>query len=130
MPQSIDGLILIDTSAWIDALRGKTPRIVSVVRHLLENDLAATCGPVMMEIRRGLRNNERKKVLSLFNAVHRFNFHEEDWELAGELDAMLREKGITVPPVDLLIARICIRYKLQLLTKDEHFKNIPGLKIL
>jgi predicted nucleic acid-binding protein len=130
MSRNIEGPVLIDTSVWIDALRGKTQNVVADVRTLLEKDLAVTCGPVLMELRRGLRPEERKKVLPLFNAVRRIDFEEEDWEMAGDLDATLRNKGVTVPPVDMLIARVCLRHKLPIFTLDGHFRDIPGLKTL
>jgi len=121
--------VLIDTSVWIDALRGRTPWVAASVRKLLEDDLAATCGPVLFEIRRGLKPPERKKVLPLFAALHRLPFDESDWESAGELDASLRKAGHSLPSMDVLIARLCLRDKAALFTLDEHFKQVPGLRM-
>ena len=58
--------VLLDTSLWIDALRGKKPEIVAVTQGLLNDDRILTCGPVIFEIKRGLRPRERKKILPLF----------------------------------------------------------------
>lgn len=122
--------VLIDTSAWVDALRGATPSIVANVDRLLHDDLAVTCGPVLFEIRRGLRKHERAKVLPLMEALHRLPFYEDDWERAGELDARLRADGTTMPPTDVLIAHLCLRYDLPLLTLDSHFSNVPRLNLV
>ena len=122
--------VLADTSAWIDALNGKTTAIVSKMQLLLNEDRIVTCGPVLFEIKRGLRPVERKKILPLFDALVRLSFEENMWEAAGDLDASLRSKGITIPPMDVLIAALCLRHGVFLFTLDEHFHSVPGLKIL
>jgi predicted nucleic acid-binding protein len=101
-----------------------------LVGQLLEEDFAVTCGPILMELRRGLKKEDKKKVLGLLSAVNRVPVSEDDWEKAGDLDASLREKGVTVPPMDVLIARICIREKLRLYTLDTNFQSIPGLELV
>jgi predicted nucleic acid-binding protein len=121
--------VLLDTSVWIDALRGKTPEIVVVAQGLLNDDRVLTCGPVIFEIKRGLRLPERKKILPLFDALIRLSVGETIWDAAGDLDATLRKKGITIPPMDVLIAQICLHHKVVLFTLDEHFRSVPGLKM-
>lgn len=51
------------------------------------------------------------------------------WDAAGDLDASLRKKGVTIPPMDVLIARICLHHKVSLFTLDEHFRAVPGLQV-
>ena len=124
-----DEPVLLDTSVWIDALRGKTPEIVTVTRALLNNDRILTCGPVIFEIKRGLRTQERKKIMPMFVALIRLPLEENIWDKAGDLDASLRKKGITIPPMDVLIAQVCLHHKVFLFTLDEHFHSVPGLKM-
>ena len=121
--------ILLDTSVWIDAFRGKTPHILEVTRSLLSEDKVVTCGPVIFEINRGLRPRERTKILPLFDALGRLPFGDAMWQFAGNLDAGLRKKGITVPPMDILIAQISLHHKVPLFTLDEHFHSIPDLNL-
>lgn len=63
------------------------------------------------------------------NAITGLPFDEDEWELAGELDASLRSKGITIPPVDLLIAQVCIRHNVPIFTLDAHFEKIEKLRL-
>ena len=119
--------VLLDTSVWIDALRGKTPNIVALTQGLLNDDRVLTCGPVIFEIKRGLRSPERNKILPLFDALIRLSFDEVMWDAGGDLDASLRKKGVTIPPMDVLIAQICLHHKVALFTLDEHFRSVPGL---
>ena len=121
--------VLLDTSVWIDALRGKTSKIVATTQELLKDDRVLTCGPVIFEIKRGLRPEERKKILPLFDALIRLSVDETLWDAAGDLDASLRRKGITIPPMDVIIAQICLYYKVCLFTMDEHFRSVPRLKL-
>jgi predicted nucleic acid-binding protein len=48
---------------------------------------------------------------------------------AGDLDASLRKKGMTIPPMDVIIAQVCRHHKVAIFTLDEHFHSIPGLKL-
>ena len=121
--------VLLDTSVWIDALRGKTPHIVTATHRLLNDDRVLTCGPVIFEIKRGLRPPERKKIMPLFDALIRLSFEETAWDAAGDLDVSLRKKGITIPPMDVIIAQVCLHHKVSLFTLDEHFRSVPRLKI-
>ncbi len=121
--------VLLDTSVWIDALLGKTSNIVAITQELLKDDRALTCGPVIFEIKRGLRPSERKKILPLFDALIRLSFDETVWDAAGDLDASLRKKGITIPPMDVIIAQVCLHHEVSLFTLDEHFRSVHGLKV-
>lgn len=121
--------VLLDTSIWIDALRGKTPDNVAVTQRLLNDDRVLSCGPVIFEIKRGLRPPERKKILPLFDALIRLSVDETVWGAAGDLDASLRKKGITIPPMDVIIAQVCLHHKVFLFSLDAHFHSVPGLKM-
>jgi len=120
--------VLIDTSVWIDALRGKTPHIVETTKELLKDDRILICGPVLFEIKRGLRPPDRKEILFLLDALIRLSVDEAVWDAAGDLDASLRKTGMTIPPMDIIIAQVCLHHKVSLFTLDEHFQSIPGLK--
>ena len=120
---------MLETSVWIDALRGKTPHSVAVTQTLLNDDRMLICGPVLFEIKRGLRLPDRQKILPLFDALIRLSVDEIVWDAAGDLDAALRKKGITIPPMDVIIAQVCLHHEVPLFTLDEHFHLIPGLQL-
>jgi len=61
--------------------------------------------------------------------VFRLSVDEAVWDAAGDLDASLRRNGTTIPPMDVLIAQVCLHHKVSLFTLDEHFNSIPGLKL-
>jgi predicted nucleic acid-binding protein len=121
--------VLLDTSVWIAAFRGTQAKIVAECQALLNDDRVAVCGPVLMEINRGLRPPERKKVFPLLDALVRLTVDETAWDDAGNLDRSLRNQGITIPPMDLIIAQVCLYHRVPLFTLDTHFHSIPGLDL-
>lgn len=122
--------MVLDTSVWITAFRGNEPEILERARNLIAADRVVTCGPILFEIGRGIRRSERRSILPLLGAVRAIPFDESDWSAAGEIDAELRGRGVTIPPMDVLIARACIREGLPLWTLDRHFEEIPGLDLI
>ncbi len=125
----INEVVLIDTSVWIAAFRGTPQPVAEITKKLILDDLALTCSPVLFEIRRGLRASECERIMSVMHAIVRFPMEEEDWELAGTLDASLRSRGITIPPMDVLIAQVCLKQKIPIFTLDKHFEGIENLKV-
>jgi len=121
--------VLLDTSVWVDALRGRTATVVEAVRDLLREDRVVSCDVVGAELRVGLRDRERRKVLDLFNAVPNVSVESADWEAAGDLGARLRLRGVTLPLTDLLVAEVCLRHEIELFSLDGHFEHVPGLKL-
>lgn len=117
-------MILVDTSAWIDFFRGVEP-LASRVDALLADDEVAICGPILTELRRGLRSaGERRRVLGLLVACHDLPQPAELWAEAGDLGFALRRRGTTVKTFDLLIATWALGTGLPLLTGDADFRLI------
>lgn len=54
---------------------------------------------------------------------------EDDARFAADLQLSLRRRGWQLETVDALIATIALRYDLTLLTADNDFQAVPGLKI-
>ena len=121
-------MILVDTSAWIDFFRGKG-RLASAVDTALESAEAALCGPVMTEIRRGLRREQRGRVLGLLEGCQLLEQPDDLWAIAGDLGALLARRGQTVKTLDLLIATYAIAHGARLLTADADFKAIARAKV-
>lgn len=121
-------LVLIDTSAWIAFFRGDEP-VASWVDNALANG-AALCGVVELELRQGLRLEERARVLPLLDATTRLPTEEGDWARAGDLLAGLRRRGVTVPGTDGLIAHLALKHEVALLENDKHFEHFADLKRL
>ncbi len=114
-------LFLVDTSAWIFALRRNPVQAIrDRVDALLESDVVATCGLVELELLGGTANeNEYARLQSRLMALHRLPIMEKDWEAAAHLAFSLRRVGITVPFTDVLLSALALRHGLVLLHADR-----------
>ena len=116
-------MILVDTSAWIDFFRGTEP-FAEAVDAALDSGDAALCGPVLTEIRRGLRAAHRNRVLPLLEGCHLLSQPDDLWPSAGDLGAFLARRGLNVKTLDLLIATYAIAHGIPVLSADRDFRAI------
>lgn len=117
-------MILVDTSAWVDFFRGRG-RLTARVDDLLERDEVALCGPVVTEIRRGLRSPaDRSRVLPLLAGCHLLPQPPRLWDEAGELGWFLGKRGNVVKSLDLLIAAYALAHRVPVLTSDGDFARM------
>jgi tRNA(fMet)-specific endonuclease VapC len=115
---------LVDTSAWIDFFRGREPAAGHVDRLLEANDVAL-CGPVITELRRGLKSAaERRRVMPLLDGCHMLEAPEALWEEAGDLGFMLARRGVTVKTLDLLVATYALSHDATLFAVDTDFEQM------
>jgi predicted nucleic acid-binding protein len=52
----------------------------------------------------------------------------EDYDEALKVSASLLRSGKPIPAIDVLIASICIRRGLTLVTMDEHFRRVKSVR--
>lgn len=125
-------MILIDTSAWIEFFRGRKP-LCDAVDDALEANEAALCGPVVTELRRGLKSAaERRRVLPLLEGCHLLADPPHLWAEAGDLGFLLARKGVTAKSMDLLIAVYALTNGVPLLASDGDFHDMKtaGAKLV
>jgi predicted nucleic acid-binding protein len=121
-------VILLDSSAWVEFLRGTGSPAHLRVRSALEEeaDLAST-DVVVMEILAGARDGaDRDRLRRLLYGL-RFLPVEgpADYEAAAELYRACRRAGETPRKLtDCLIAAVAIRNDAELLCKDADFLTI------
>ncbi|MEW5745412.1 MAG: PIN domain-containing protein [Nitrospirota bacterium] len=120
--------VLIDTSAWVEFFRGSSGT-ADAVAGLIEAGQASICGVICYELLQGAKSDHEAAQLSnVLSALHYIEMDPDVWIRAGNLSARLRKKGITLPMSDLLIGALALEHNLDVLTIDDHFSSIPGLK--
>ncbi len=68
--------------------------------------------------------------LLLEHEVQRLDYDDDCARAFGQLQVQLRPRGISVNPVDLLIASVALVYDLTLVTHNTvDFQNIPSLRL-
>ncbi|CAN5876151.1 hypothetical protein BH23ACT11_BH23ACT11_30680 [soil metagenome] len=119
---------MVDSSAWIDYLRRGRGAVSDAVDSLLVSGDASICGTVELEIVQGLRARERKQVTELFSALEYVETERRDYVFAGKRLGELRSRSVTIPSADGLIAAVCVRSCIPLLTSDRHFELLPEVE--
>jgi predicted nucleic acid-binding protein len=120
-------VILADTSAWIEYLRGTGSDVGVRLRELLRGDRLATTDAVVMEILAGARDaHDRDRLLRL---LARCQFvatrGPADYEDAAEISRLCRQAGDRVRwLIDCLIASVAIRAEVPILAADADFRAI------
>lgn len=120
-------MILVDSSAWIEFLRGTGSPVNRRVRELLETEFV-TCEPVRMEVLAGGRDDQHLAELrGILNRGTLVATESEDFEVAASLYRVCRRNGTTPRRlVDCLIAAIAIRAGASILDADADFEAIAA----
>ena len=122
--------ILVDTSAWIDYFNKPDSKTGKTVEHILRNRRALLAGIVLTEILQGAKiKTEFDAILESMLALPFLEASLTTWIEAGRISFALREKGITIPTTDLMIAGLAVENNCTILTLDLHFQTIPGVTI-
>jgi predicted nucleic acid-binding protein len=118
--------VLIDTSAWICFFsRRGFEDIKKILSALLDEDRAATAGPILVELVQGTRTSEEKETIKrVFKGIHWLSVSDDHWHKAAEMAFDLRRKGVTSSAIDTLIAVLAVDFGCLLLHKDSHFDLI------
>ena len=121
--------LFVDTSVWSLALRrDSVPEgpAVSRLRHALNSGEAIhTTGIVLQELLQGFRGPSAKSaILNRFAALPFIAPARGDHVDAAELRNRCRREGVQVGTIDALLAQLCIRYDLVMLSADLDFERI------
>jgi tRNA(fMet)-specific endonuclease VapC len=122
--------VIVDTSVWVEFLRGGKGRNANAVEDLVRSSQAVTCGVVLAELLAGVRNaDERNQLQEALAGLDYVETKEQTWRRAGELAAELRSRGRTLPMTDLIVAALSIEHGLSVLTANRHFLSVPGVRL-
>jgi predicted nucleic acid-binding protein len=121
--------LFVDTSVWSLALRRDLPSDAAVVRTLLRaletGERVVTAGLVLQELLQGFSGPKaQEQIVDRFSALPLVVAEREDHIAAAALRAACRKKGVQVGTIDALLAQLCIRHDLLLLTTDDDFTHV------
>jgi predicted nucleic acid-binding protein len=124
--------LFVDTSVWSLAMRRDTPgdsaEIKALALALERGDPIVTTGLVLQELLQGFSGpKSRELIIERFSALPLLAPDREDHIAAAELRNTCRGNGIQIGTIDALLAQLCIRYTLTLLTTDPGFIGVARL---
>ena len=122
--------VIADTSVWIQFLRVGGPREHRELDRLLAQGDVVMVGVVMAELLQGARNPQEYEELGVRLAgLPYVSETKNTWVQVGTLSYRLRQEGLAVGAMDLLIAALALEHGHEVYTLDEHFQRIPGLRL-
>lgn len=126
----MESAVLPDSNIYIGALRAGVDPFQQLGEFLPESEFA-TCGMVVLEVCRGLRDpNLLKRFRERFGVMIYIPTNNQIWERATQLAWSLDRRGVTLPAQDLIIAACALQADAAVLTADAHFSKIPGLRVI
>lgn len=128
-------MVCLETTFLIDVLRGKK-EVLELKDQLDKTETKMSiAAPSVMELWRGaLRSaaveKEKAKINELIASLVMLQLDEESAKQAGEIEAQLLNKGISMGTEDIMIAGIARANGEKLVTRDSDYAKISGLQLI
>lgn len=118
--------LFVDTSVWSLLLRrdqpADVPEVRGLVRALEAGERVVTTGLVLQELLQGFTGPKaHEQIVERFAAFPLVVPDRQDHIAAAELRTVCRKRGVQVGTIDVLLAQLCVRHELTLLTTDGVF---------
>lgn len=128
-------MIVADTSAWIDYVRGIEAPHTNILDYELQHNRIITGDLIITEFLQGFR--EEKDYQTAKRIMESLEYHDfvgkEIALQAAQNFRKLRKKGITVrKTIDVIIATFCIENRYELIHNDHDFdpmEEVLGLTV-
>jgi predicted nucleic acid-binding protein len=120
---------LVDTSAWIEALRTSgDPAVRARISALTADDKVVLRDQVRLELWNGARSTADHRLLRhLEQQLEVVPTSPEVWMLACDYARAARVQGVTLPAADLLIAACANYHGLGLIHQDAHYERLATI---
>ena len=124
--------LFVDTSVWSLAMRRDAPpsrpEIKELSRALEAGDSIYSTGLVLQELLQGFsKPKAHREIVDRFKSLPFLIPDRKDHVFAAEIRNECRRKGIQIGTIDALLARLCIRHELAMLTTDQDFLHLASV---
>jgi predicted nucleic acid-binding protein len=121
--------LFVDTSVWSLALRrdqpADRPEVGMLVRAVESGELLLTTGLVLQELLQGFAGPKaRSQIVERFSALPLIVPDRDDHIDAAELRNHCRRKGVQIGTIDALLAQLCMRHDVTMLSADRDFARV------
>ena len=123
--------LFVDTSVWSltfhrDAISSSF-EVLALRQALDSGDTIVTTGVILQELLQGFSGpRAHKDIIDRFSALPLLIPDREDHIEAAELRNHCRRAGVQIGTIDALLAQLCIRHALALLTTDNDFVHVAS----
>ena len=124
--------ILVDTSVWSLALRRNVttddPAVAFLADALDGTGQVLTTGLILQELLQGFRGpRSRERIIDRFSSLPFLVPDRTDHIDAAYLRNLCRRRGLQLGTIDALLAQLCTRHDLIMLTTDRDFSHVAQL---
>lgn len=124
--------LFVDTTVWSLALRrgqlAPGAEVERLRRALVSREEVHTTGLVLQELLQGFRGPKaRDALVERLRPLPMLLPDRQDHVAAAELRNTCRRQGVQLGTVDALLARLCIRHRLVMLSTDRDFVHAAGI---
>lgn len=125
--------LFVDTSVWSLALRRDVapdiPEVVVLKQALADGLALFSTGLVLQELLQGFAGPKQADALvARFSSLPFVTPDRSDHISAAALRNACRKQGVQTGTIDALLAQLCIRHGLTLLTTDNDFRHIARVE--
>ena len=125
-----ESMAILDTNVLIDFINGDED-VRSRIGDMASGGLAATTIITEYELLKGTRKTEEDEAVA--KVLGSINVYQLDYETVRATSSIFKELkkiGKPIPEPDILIAGVAIARGETLVSRDEHFRKVPGLELL
>ncbi len=127
-------MYLLDTNICVFLKNRKPPQVLEKLKAVLDQPVFVSSITVA-ELQFGVYNSqlpERNRValLEFLAPFQLLNFDDQDAEQFGKIKKTLKDRGLLIDPLDLLIASQALTKELTLVTNNtSEFERVEGLRL-
>jgi predicted nucleic acid-binding protein len=123
--------LFVDTSVWSLAFRRDvqtgSPEVAALAHALDGGQTVLTTGLVLQELLQGFNGPKaRAQILERFAFLSLLMPDRQDHVEAADLRNKCRRAGVRIGTIDALLAQLCLRHGLTLLSTDADFRHIAA----
>jgi hypothetical protein len=123
--------LFVDTSVWSLAFRRNSPSDLPEVRRLVRalesGETVVITGLVLQELLQGFSGpRDREAILQQLSVLPLLSPDRRDHIEAAELRNLCRRGGVQIGTIDALLAQLCLRHELVMLSADDDFRHISA----
>lgn len=128
-------MVVLETSFLIDFLRNQHDAVLFMQQLQSQDSWIYVTSPTVMELWRGalqshLVEKEKIKINNLLSKLAVLDFDNSSAKQTAEIMHDLKNQGAPINLADAMIGAIVFMHSEVLVTHDEHFARIPGLRVL
>ena len=126
---------VLDSSFLVDLIRGDERALKALARFEDEYHDLSTTVIHLLELFRGVYLSGRKEenvkeVMEIAKGLDLLGIGWETFQIYGTLSETLMRNGVAVDEFDVVIAALALQADGRMVTRDKHFRQIPGLEVI